>query len=111
MRRLSPGLNQNAFSRLGSGTLAPGCFFLPPGIPGHGVGKCPYGNPATGNLTKAKKLLKESGQANVPITVYGEERSPRLQWETAYVQELKSIGFKNVTLKEVADDELLHHHR
>ncbi len=98
------GLNQSSFSRLGSGTLAPGCFFLPPGIIGHGVGKCPYGNPATGNMKKAKQLLAKSGQANVPITVYGEERSPRLQWETAYVQELKSIGFKNVTLKTVADE-------
>jgi peptide/nickel transport system substrate-binding protein len=97
------GLNENGFSRLGSGTLAPGCFFLPPGIPGHGTGKCPLANPATGNLAKAKKLLKQSGQANVPITVYGEERSPRLQWEEAYVQELKQIGFKNVQLKEVAD--------
>jgi peptide/nickel transport system substrate-binding protein len=97
------GLNESGFSRLGSGTLAPGCFFLPPGIPGHGTGSCPYGNPATGNLTKAKKLLKESGQANVPITVYGEERAPRLQWEQAYVQELQQIGFKHVSLKEVAD--------
>ncbi|HWE58524.1 MAG TPA: ABC transporter substrate-binding protein [Solirubrobacteraceae bacterium] len=97
------GLNQSGFSRLGSGTLAPGCFFLPPGIPGHGTGKCPLTSPATGNLTKAKALLKQSGQANVPITVYGEERSPRLQWEQAYVQELQQIGFKHVTLKEVAD--------
>ncbi len=97
------GLNQSGFSRLGSGTLAPGCFFLPPGIIGHGVGKCPYGNPSTGNMKLAKKLLKESGQANTPITVYGEERSPRLQWEQAYVQELGNIGFKNVKLKEVAD--------
>ncbi len=98
------GLNQNAFSRLGSGTLAPGCFFLPPGIAGHGTGTCPLANPATGNLAKAKKLLKQSGQANVPITVYGEQRTPRLQWETAYVQELKQIGFKNVQLKTVADE-------
>jgi peptide/nickel transport system substrate-binding protein len=97
------GLNENGFSRLGSGTLAPGCFFLPPGIPGHGTGKCPLANPATGDLAKAKALLKASGQANVPITVYGEERSPRLQWEEAYVQELQSIGFKSVHLKEIAD--------
>jgi peptide/nickel transport system substrate-binding protein len=97
------GLNQEGFSRLGSGSLQPGCYFLPPGIAGHGVGKCPLANPATGNLAKAKKLLKESGQANVPITVYGEERTPRLQWETAYVQELKTIGFKHVQLKEIAD--------
>ena len=31
-------------------------------------------------------------------------------WCVAYEQELKTIGFKNVTLKQVADDELLHHH-
>ncbi len=97
------GLNQDAFSRLGSGTLQPGCFFLPPGIAGHGVGKCPLTNPATGNMKKAKQLLAKSGQANTPIVVYGEERSPRLQWEEEYVQELKQIGFKKVTLKEVAD--------
>ena len=97
------GLNQDAFSRLGSGTLQPGCFFLPPGIAGHGVGKCPLANPATGNMKKAKQLLAKSGQANTPIVVYGEERSPRLQWEEEYVQELKQIGFKKVTLKEVAD--------
>jgi len=97
------GLNEAGFSRLGSGTLTPACFFLPPGIPGHPKAKCPLANPATGNLAKAKQLLQKSGQANVPITVYGEERSPRLQWEQAYVQELKTIGFKNVQLKEVAD--------
>ncbi len=97
------GMPESGLSRIGSGTLAPGCFFLPPGIPGHGVGSCPYGKPGPGNISKAKKLVKQSGQANVPITVYGEERSPRLQWETAYVQELKQIGFTNVKLKEVAD--------
>ena len=95
------GLNQSGFSRLGSGTLAPGCFFLPPGIPGHGTGHCPYGT--SGNLAKARQLLKQSGQANVPITVYAEERAPRLAWCVAYQQELKQIGFKNVQLKEVAD--------
>ncbi|HET9721300.1 MAG TPA: ABC transporter substrate-binding protein, partial [Solirubrobacteraceae bacterium] len=87
------GLNENGFSRLGSGTLSPGCFFLPPGIPGHGTGPCPIAkNPATGDLPLAKKLLKQSGQANVPITVYAEERAPRLAWCVAYQQELKQIG-------------------
>ncbi len=95
------GLNQGGFSRLGSGTLAPGCFFLPPGILGHGTGKCPYGT--SGNLAKARQLLKESGQANVPVTVYAEERAPRLAWCEAYQQELKQIGFKNVSLKEISD--------
>jgi peptide/nickel transport system substrate-binding protein len=98
------GLNESGLSRLGSGTLSPACYFLPPAIPGHPSGKCPLGNPGTGNIAAAKKLVQESGQANVPIVVYSEERSPRLQWCEAYEQELKQIGFKNVTLKEVSDE-------
>jgi len=97
------GLNENYMNRLGGGTLAPACFFLPPAIPGHPTGKCPYGTPGNGNLAEARSLLKKSGQANVPVTIYSEERSPRLQWMEYYETELKSIGFKNVSLKEVAD--------
>lgn len=97
------GLNETGLSRIGSGTLSPACYFLPPAIPGHPTGKCPYGAGA-GNIAKAKKLVAASGQANVPIVVYAEERSPRLQWCEAYENELKQIGFKNVTLKEVADE-------
>ena len=49
------GLDQNAMSRLGSGTLIPGCFFLPPGMIGHPTSTCPYGNPASGgDIAKAK---------------------------------------------------------
>jgi peptide/nickel transport system substrate-binding protein len=98
------GLNQNAMNRLGSGTLVPSCFFLPPLIPGHPTGSCPYGNPsAGGNLAKAKQLVKQSGQANVPITVWSETRQPRQAWMTYYTQFLKSIGFTNVTQKVIAD--------
>jgi peptide/nickel transport system substrate-binding protein len=98
------GMNQNGLNRLGSGTLKPACFFLPPAIVGHPSGaSCPLGKPGNGNIGKAKKLVQQSGQANVPITVYTEQRSPRLQWVEAYEQELKSIGFTKVTLKQVAD--------
>ncbi len=34
VRRLSPASTRTRFSRLGSGTLQPGCFFLPPGYRG-----------------------------------------------------------------------------
>ncbi len=98
------GLNQNAFSRLGSGTLAPGCFFLPPGIAGHGTGKCPLANPATGNLSKAKQLLKQSGQANVPITVYGEQRTPRLQWEDRLRPGAEADRLQERSAEAVADE-------
>ena len=103
------GLNEAGFDHLGSGTLAPGCYFLPPALPGYdgNSNDCPYGKPTqTGDpaeIKKAQALVKASGQANVPITVYAQERSPRLQWMEYYEQELKQIGFKNVKLEEVAD--------
>jgi peptide/nickel transport system substrate-binding protein len=96
------GLNQIAMSHLSSGTLQPACYFLPPAIPGHPTGPCPYVKPGLGNLSKAKKLVKQSGMAGTPVTVYSEERSPRLQWMTYYTQFLNQIGFK-ATLKQVAD--------
>jgi peptide/nickel transport system substrate-binding protein len=96
------GLNETAYSRLGSGTLAPGCYFLPPAIPGHPTAPCPYGTPGTGNMTKAKALLKKSGMEGAKVTVWTEERVPRLQWGTAYTQYLNQLGFK-ATQKEIAD--------
>jgi peptide/nickel transport system substrate-binding protein len=97
------GLNQNAMNRLGSGTLDPGCFFLPPSIIGHPTGTpCPYGAPGDGDLAKAKQLVQQSGMAGTPVTVWSETRSPRQQWMTYYTSFLNSIGFK-ATQKVVAD--------
>jgi len=96
------GLNQDAMSRLGSGTLVPACFFLPPDVTGHPSGPCPYGTPGTGDLAKAKALVKQSGMAGQPVTVWSETRSPRQQWMTYYTSYLNSIGFK-ATQKVLAD--------
>jgi peptide/nickel transport system substrate-binding protein len=96
------GLNEEAYNRIGSGTLAPGCFFLPPAIPGHPNTSCPYGTPGTGNLAKAKQLLKQSGQMGAKVTVWSQERAPRQQWVTAYTQYLNQLGFK-ATQKPIAD--------
>jgi peptide/nickel transport system substrate-binding protein len=97
------GLDQNAMSRLGSGTLIPGCYFLPPNMVGHPTAPCPYGNPASGgDLAKAKALVKQSGMAGTPVTVWSETRSPRQQWMTYYTQFLNQIGFK-ATQKVIAD--------
>jgi peptide/nickel transport system substrate-binding protein len=96
------GLNQDAMNRLGAGTLAPGCYFLPPAIPGHPTAPCPYGTPGTGNLAKAKQLVQQSGLAGTPVTVWSETRSPRQQWMTYYTQFLNQIGFK-ATQKVLAD--------
>ena len=100
---VATGLDENAMNRLGSGTLLPGCYFLPPGMIGHPTASCPYGDPASGgNLAKAKQLVQQSGMAGTPVTVWSETRSPRQQWMTYYTQFLNSIGFK-ATQKVIAD--------
>jgi peptide/nickel transport system substrate-binding protein len=97
------GLDQNAMSRLGSGTLIPGCFFLPPGMVGHPTATCPSGDPSQGgDIAKAKALVKQSGMAGTPVTVWSETRTPRQQWMTYYTQFLNQIGFK-ATQKVIAD--------
>jgi peptide/nickel transport system substrate-binding protein len=97
------GLNQIAMNKLSSGTLAPACFFLPPGVPGHPTGTCPYGNPAAGgNIAKAKALIKQSGMEGTPVTVWSETRAPRQQWMTYYTSFLNQIGLK-ATIKVIAD--------
>ncbi len=99
---VATGLNQDAMNRLGAGTLVPACFFLPPAVAGHPTGSCPYGTPGTGDLAKAKALVKQSGMAGQPVTVWGQTRSPRQEWMTYYTQFLNSIGFK-ATQKVLAD--------
>jgi peptide/nickel transport system substrate-binding protein len=97
------GLDRPALSRLGSGFFTPGCFFLPPLMVGHPPGSCPYGDPSsTGDIAKAKALVKQSGMAGTPVTVWGEERVPRRQFVDYYTSFLNQIGFK-ATEKIIAD--------
>ena len=89
------GLNQNAMSRLSSGSLIPGCYFLPPGMVGHPTTPCPYGDPAKGgDIAKAKQLVQQSGMKGQPVTVWSQQRAPRQQWMTYYTSFLNQIGFK-----------------
>jgi len=88
------GLNQEALSREGGGTLTPACFFLPPAVAGHPTSSCPYGTPGTGNMAKAKQLLQQSGEMGKPVTVWTMNKTPRLQWATTYTQFLNQLGFK-----------------
>jgi peptide/nickel transport system substrate-binding protein len=96
------GLDRNALSRLGSGYFIPGCYLLPPTMLGHATQPCPYGDPATPNLAKAKQLVQQSGMAGTPVTVWGEERSPRRQFIDYYTNFLNQIGFR-ATEKIIAD--------
>jgi len=96
------GLNQDAMSRIGGGSLEPACYFLPPAVPGHPTAPCPYGTPGTGNLAKAKQLLAQSGQKGANVTVWSQNRTPRLQWMTYYTQYLNQLGF-HATQKVIAD--------
>jgi peptide/nickel transport system substrate-binding protein len=96
------GLDKDALNRLSSGTLIPACYYLPPGMTGHPTSACPYGNPPTPDLTKAKQLVQQSGMAGTPVTVWGQMRSPRRQWVDYYTSYLNQIGFK-ATERIIAD--------
>jgi peptide/nickel transport system substrate-binding protein len=87
-------LDRRALQRLTSGFLTPGCYFLPPGLPGHPTAPCPYGDPNSApDLNKAKQLVQQSGLSGTPITVYGETRSPRRQQVDYYTSVLNQLGF------------------
>jgi peptide/nickel transport system substrate-binding protein len=96
-------LDRRVLSKLDSGNLTPGCYFLPPGITGHPTAPCPYGNPAAApNMAKAQALIAKSGDKGMPVTVWSEIRQPRTQFVQYYANVLQNLGFK-VTIKPIAD--------
>jgi peptide/nickel transport system substrate-binding protein len=96
-------LDYSALARLGSGTLAPGCYLLPPGMVGHPTAPCPLRDPSTPpDIAGAKQLVQQSGMAGTAVTVWAENRQPRLQWTENLAATLNQIGFK-ATLKTIAD--------
>jgi peptide/nickel transport system substrate-binding protein len=99
-------LDRTALARLSSGSLTPGCFFLPPTIVGHQDGACPYGDPSVvpsaATVAKAKAMIASAGLAGTPVTVWSETRSPRQEY-CAYLNDLlNKLGFKS-TLKVIQD--------
>ena len=100
-KAVAVGINELALQRLGAGTLLPACYFLPPYVPGHVSAPCEYGETPAGNVTEAKALIKQAGLTGYPVTVWGENISPRLQWATYYASFLDSIGLK-ATLKTLS---------
>ena len=96
-------VDRPALARIGSGALVPGCYLLPPAMPGHPTQTCPYGDPASApNIAAARKLVQQSGMAGQSVTVWAQNRQPRLQWCENYAATLNAIGFK-ATLKTIAD--------
>lgn len=88
-------IDRRALQRLAAGFLTPACFFLPTQIIGHPTGACPYGDPnAAPDLAKAKALIAQSGMSGTPVTVWGENASPRKEYIDYYTQLLNSLGFK-----------------
>jgi peptide/nickel transport system substrate-binding protein len=89
-------MDDRALSRLDSGFMTPDCHMIPFGIPGHSSpSSCPYHNPAgPPNMTLAKQFMAKSGMIGQPVTVYGEERSPRKQYLDYITSVLNSLGFK-----------------
>lgn len=88
-------LDERALSRLDSGFLSPDCHLIPFGIVGHSSpSSCPFHNP-TGppNMTLAKQLMRKSGMIGQPVTVWGENRSPRKQYVDYFASVLNSLGF------------------
>jgi peptide/nickel transport system substrate-binding protein len=89
-------MDDRAFSRLDSGYMTPDCHLIPFGIVGHSdPSSCPFHNPnGPPNMTLAKQLMQKSGMIGQPVTVYGEERSPRRQYLDYFTSVLNSLGFK-----------------
>lgn len=91
------GIDKPALARLFAGELAPGCSFLPPGVPGYSesldVSDCPYGNPnEPPNIEKAKQLIKEAGAEGAEVTVWGNTDTPSDKVAEAYADMLNQIG-------------------
>ncbi len=85
------GLNQDAMSRLGSGTLRPGVLLPAAGRPGPpDLRRARTGRRVPATWPRPRPLVKQSGMAGQPVTVWSETRSPRQQWMTYYTQFLNS---------------------
>jgi peptide/nickel transport system substrate-binding protein len=98
--------DRTALARLSSGSLTPGCYFLPPTIVGHQAGSCngadPNKVPSSADVAKAKQMIKAAGLAGTKVTVWSETRSPRQQFCAYFNDLLNQLGFKS-SLKVIQD--------
>ena len=93
------GVDKPGLARLFAGEVAPGCSFLPPGVPGFDealdVDDCPWGNPnEPPDLEKARQMIKDAGVDGMEVTVYGNNDDPTDKVTEAYADMLNQMGFK-----------------
>jgi peptide/nickel transport system substrate-binding protein len=91
------GIDKPALARLFAGELAPGCSFLPPGMPGYDEAfdttECPYGDPTQApDIAKAQDLIKQAGAEGTKVTVWGNNDDPTDKVTEAYAEMLNEIG-------------------
>ena len=91
------GIDKPALARLFAGELAPGCSFLPPGMPGYDealdVEDCPWGDPnEPPDLEKARQLITDAGAEGAEVTVWGDTFDPDDKVAQAYADMLNKMG-------------------
>lgn len=92
------GLDKVALAKLFSGEVAPGCSFLPPGMPGYDealdVEECPFGNPNEApDLETARQMIEDAGAAGTKVTVWGNNDDPTDKVTQNYAAQLNDMGF------------------
>ena len=92
------GLDKVALAKLFSGEVAPGCTFLPPGMPGYSedldVEGCPWGNPNEApDIDTARQMIEDAGAAGTKVTVWGNNDDPTDKVTQNYAAQLNDMGF------------------
>jgi peptide/nickel transport system substrate-binding protein len=91
------GIDKPALARLFAGELAPGCSFLPPGVPGYDEAldttDCPWGDPnEPPDLERARQLIADAGAEGTEVTVWGDTLDPNDKVAVALAEMLNEMG-------------------
>lgn len=91
------GLDKPALARHFDGGLAPGCSFLPPGVPGYDealdLSECPWGDPnAAGDKEAAARLIEDAGADGSAVSVYAPAEELAEEVAKEYAKQLDEIG-------------------
>ena len=92
------GLDKVALAKLFAGEVAPGCTFLPPGMPGYDEAldttDCPWGDPNEApDLETAQQMIEDAGVAGTKVTVWGNNDDPTDKVTENYAAQLNEMGF------------------